>query len=65
MFGNQHMIALLFFLLFGIVLIKWAKNITTQKQNLALAKFFSLEPFDRITSQSNLKNSLKSPQLID
>ena len=43
MFGNQHMIALLCFLLFGIVLIKWAKNITTQKQNLVGTIFaFSL-----------------------
>lgn len=32
MFGNQHLIALLFFTLFGYFLIKWAKNLSEEKQ---------------------------------
>ncbi len=33
MFGNQHLVALLFFILFGYFLIKWAKKLTTEKQH--------------------------------
>ena len=32
MFGNQHLIALLFFILFGYFLIKWAKRLNKEKQ---------------------------------
>ncbi len=32
LFGNQHLIALLFFITFGYVLIKWAKKLTVEKQ---------------------------------
>lgn len=32
MFGNQHMIALLFFTLFGYFLIRWAKKLTNEKK---------------------------------
>jgi len=32
MFGNQHLVALLFFLLFGYFLIKWGKKLTSNKQ---------------------------------
>ncbi|WP_457618558.1 YwaF family protein [Lutibacter sp.] len=32
LFGNQHLIALLFFITFGYVLIKWAKKLTIEKQ---------------------------------
>ena len=32
MFGNQHVIAFIFYLIFGILLINWAKNINQKKQ---------------------------------
>lgn len=33
MFGNQHLVALLFFILFGYFLIKWAKKLAIEKQH--------------------------------
>ena len=33
MFGNQHLVALLFFIMFGYFLIKWAKKLTEEKQH--------------------------------
>ena len=33
MFGNQHLIALLFFIIFGYILIKWAKKLSKEKQH--------------------------------
>jgi hypothetical integral membrane protein (TIGR02206 family) len=43
MFGNQHMIALLFFALFGYFLIKWAKKLSNEKQHTVATIFaFSL-----------------------
>jgi hypothetical integral membrane protein (TIGR02206 family) len=43
MFGNQHLIALLFFTLFGYLLIKWAKKLSKEKQHTVATIFaFSL-----------------------
>lgn len=41
MFGNQHFIALLFFLIFGIALIKWARKFNTNKK-FRIAHYFAL-----------------------
>ncbi len=43
MFGNQHLIALLFFTLFGYFLIRWAKKLSHQKKYTVVTIFaFSL-----------------------